>query len=215
MIQSPPPFFSVIIATHNRAELLKRAVRSLIAQTEEDWEAIIVDDGSTDDTYSQILPYLSDYPKIGYLKKVHSGEALTKNEGIYATKGKYITFLDSDDEYKPDHLQSRKSILLNNPSVQLLHGGLKIIGNQYVPDRFDNTKKIHLKDCVAGGSFFIERNTFNSLNGFNDIHIGTDADLFERASNAKTAIMKTDIPTYIYHHENQDSLTNNMLKKGL
>ena len=212
MIKPTLPFFSVIIATYNRSELLKRAILSLIAQTEKDWEAVIVDDGGTDDTYSQILPFLNDNSKIRYLRKEHSGEALTKNEGIYATSGKYITFLDSDDEYNPDHLQSRKKILLENPSVQLLHGGLKIIGNQYVPDRFDNTKKIHLKDCVAGGSFFIERNTFNSLNGFNDIHIGTDADLFERANIAKIEIMKTDIQTYIYHHENQDSLTNNMLK---
>lgn len=213
MMKSSQPFFSIIIATYNRAELLKRVILSLIAQTEKDWDAIIVDDGGTDDSYTQISPFLKKHPKIRYLKKAHSGEALTKNEGIYATNGKYITFLDSDDEYTPEHLKSRKSILLENPSVQLLHGGLKIIGNEYVPDRFDNTKKIHLKDCVAGGSFFIERNAFNSLSGFNKIHIGTDADLFERATNAKIEIMKTDIPSYIYHHENQDSLTNNMLKE--
>jgi hypothetical protein len=91
-----------------------------------------------------------------------------------------------------------------------LHGGLKIIGNQYVPDRFDNSKKVHLKECVAGGTFFIERNVVSSLNGYNEIHIGTDADLFDRAKAAQFEMMKTDIPTYIYHHETQDSITNKL-----
>ena len=207
-----PPFFSIIIATYNRAQLLKRAINSLVLQTEEDWEAIIVDDGSTDDTHNQILSYLKNYPKIRYLKRVHTGESRSKNEGICMSNGKFISFLDSDDEYAQDHLQSRKRILLGNPRIKFLHGGLKIIGNQYVPDRFDNSKKVHLKECVVGGTFFIERNVVSSLNGYNEIHLGTDADLFDRAKAAQFEIMKTDIPTYIYHHETQDSITNKLCK---
>ena len=106
------PFFSIIIATYNRAQLIIRAINSLISQTEEDWEAIIVDDESTDDTYTRILPYLESNNKIKYLKKVHSGEALTKNEGIWSSAGKYVSFLDSDDEYDPLHLETRKKILM-------------------------------------------------------------------------------------------------------
>lgn len=205
-----PPFFSVIIASFNRAQLLKRAIDSLILQTEEDWEAIIVDDGSTDDTHVQMLSYLKRYPKIKYLKKEHSGEAMTKNEGIRMSSGKFISFLDSDDEYAPNHLQSRKRMLLKNPLINFLHGGFRVIGNQYVPDRFDDFKKIHLDECVIGGTFFIERNVFSLLNGYNEIHLGTDADLFERAEAAQIEIMETDIPTYIYHHETQDSITNKL-----
>jgi glycosyltransferase involved in cell wall biosynthesis len=52
------PFFSIIITTYNRAHLISRALDSLVSQTEKDWEAIIVDDESTDDTYSLVLPYL-------------------------------------------------------------------------------------------------------------------------------------------------------------
>lgn len=210
-INPPQPFFSIVITTYNRAQLIKRALDSLIFQTEQDWEANIVDDGSTDETYAQILPYLNRYLKIRYFKKVHSGEANSKNEGIYASNGKFISFLDSDDAYRPDHLKSRKSILLENPSIQFLHGGMKVIGNQYVPDRFDNSKSILIKDCVAGGTFFIERNIVLLLNGFREIYIGTDADLFERAKESKIKMMETNIPSYIYHHETRDSLTNNVL----
>lgn len=204
------PFFSIIIASYNRAQLLKRAINSLILQTEEDWEAIIVDDGSTDDTQIEMLSYLKSYPKIKYLKKVHSGEAMSKNKGIRMSSGKFISFLDSDDEYAPTHLQSRKRMLLENPHINFLHGGVRIMGNQYVPDRFDNFKKIHLEECVIGGTFFIERNVFSLLNGYSEIHIGTDADLFDRAKAAQIEMMETDIPSYIYHHETQDSITNKL-----
>ncbi len=204
------PFFSVIIPTYNRVQLLKRALNSLIAQHESDWEAIIIDDESTDDTYAQLLPYLRLYSKIKYIKKNHSGEALTKNAGIVASTGKFITFLDSDDEYDPTHLESRKKILIQNPSLRFLSGGVKVIGNQYVPDRYNEAKKINLSKCVIGGSFFIERNTLISLEGFSEILLGPDADLFDRAKKAGIIMVKTTLKTYIYHHETMDSITNKL-----
>lgn len=205
------PFFSIIIASYNRGELLKRALHSLVAQTESNWEAIIIDDGSTDDTFLQVSPFLTQYSNIKYQKKEHKGVVQSKNEGLYASTGKFISFLDSDDEYLPQHLQYRKSLLLKNPSVKFLYGGLEIIGSPYVPDRFDNSKKIHIKNCVVGGTFFIERNTLLLLNGFSETTIGEDAVLFERAVEAKIKMMETDIPTYVYHRETPDSITNNML----
>jgi len=207
---APGPFFSIIITTYNRTHLLKRALNSLIPQTEEDWEAIINDDGSTEDTYSKITPCLRQYPKIKYFKKAHSGEASSKNTGISLSRGKFISFLDSDDEYNPYHLESRKTILVQNPAVNFLYGGVKIIGNQFVPDRFNPEKKISLNNCVIGGTFFIERNILATLNGFRNIYLGTDADLFDRAKKARLVMMETKLPTYIYHHEVQDSITNQM-----
>ena len=205
------PFFSIIITTYNRAHIIQRALNSLISQIEHDWEAVIVDDGSTDDTFLRILPYLCTNQQIRYKRKVHRGEVMSKNAGINSSFGKYISFLDSDDEYDPTHLQSRKEILENNPSLRFLHGGTKIIGNQYVPDRFNYKKRINLSECVIGGTFFIERNIFFQLNGFRNIILGTDSDLFERAVEADISIMKTKSPTYIYHHENEDSITNRLI----
>ncbi|HAH58771.1 MAG TPA: glycosyl transferase, partial [Bacteroidales bacterium] len=96
-------FFSVVIPAYNRAHLITRALNSLIAQTESDWEAIVIDDGSTDDTYSGVKPFLHMGKRIKYRKIVHSGESSARNEGILLSNGRYITFLDSDDEYKPEH----------------------------------------------------------------------------------------------------------------
>ncbi len=132
----------------------------------------------------------------------------TKNKGLFSAHGRYITFLDSDDEYKPDHLARRKRILERHPDVRFLYGGVQILGNQYVPDRFDHSKSIHLKDCVIGGTFFVERKFLLALNGFRPIAIGTDADLFDRIKETGLPMMETLEPTYIYHHDTEDSITN-------
>jgi len=208
------PFFSIIIPTYNRSNLLLRALDSLVSQTETDWEAIIVDDGSTDDTLIRVLPYLRANNAMKYFKKFHSGEVLTKNTGINLSDGKFITFLDSDDEYKPAHLESRKAIISRDSSVKFLYGGVHIIGNQYVPDRFNYNKRVNLNECVIGGTFFIERNTLIQLKGFKIIYLGTDADLFDRASEAGITMKETKIPTYIYHHETEDSITNMLIKNN-
>lgn len=205
---TPQPFFSIIITTYNRADLVKRALDSLISQTEKDWEAIIVDDGSSDNTHKQLLPYIQSYTKIRYVRRIHRGKVQSKNDGINLSTGKFVSFLDSDDEYSPEHLSSRKRLLLDNPRIKFLYGGVEIRGNQYVPDRFDHSKIIHLSKCIIGGTFFVERHNIISLKGFREIPIGEDAALFERAKEANIEMMKTNLPTYIYHRESQDSVTN-------
>jgi glycosyltransferase involved in cell wall biosynthesis len=205
------PFFTVIITTYNRASLVTRALDSLISQTEKDWEAVISDDGSTDSTYCTILPYLESNSEIAYIRHPHRGISYAKNAGLRASRGKYITFLDSDDEFHPFHLESRKSILLQNPLVSFLHGGIKIIGDPFVPDRFDQTKKVNLKECIIGGTFVIERETALALKGFRRISFGEDAELFDRASKKNFKILQVTEPTYIYHHETGDSITNRII----
>ncbi|HLT41275.1 MAG TPA: glycosyltransferase family A protein [Sphingobacteriaceae bacterium] len=207
-------FFSVIITTYNRAALLTRALESLISQTEKDWEAILIDDGSTDDTYDQIEPYLNRYPQIQYKRQSNQGTVSAKNAGIASARGKFVTFLDSDDEYSDNHLQSRRLILEENLNVEFLHGGVKVIGNEYVPDRHDHSKKIHLSECVIGGTFFIKKEVALAFEGFKPFLVGTDADLFERISKTKTTILKTELPTYIYHRESNESITHNLLNKS-
>ncbi|MBS1949121.1 MAG: glycosyltransferase family 2 protein [Bacteroidetes bacterium] len=208
------PFFSVIIATYNRAMLLKRAMGSLMAQAETDWEAIIIDDGSIDETQSVMALYKQQDTRIRYCRQENKGAVASKNEGIRLSKGKFITFLDSDDEYDIDHLSTRKKLLIENKAVEFLHGGIKIIGSPYVPDRFEHGRMIHLSECVIGGTFFISKQLAALMNGFKEIPYGFDADFFERAKQMGVAILKTSIPTYVYHHETPNSITNAMLNKG-
>ena len=73
---------------------------------------------------------------------------------------------------------------------------------------------IHLSECVIGGTFFIERNTLIQLKGFRKIALGTDADLYERAMQAGISMKEIRLPTYIYHRENEDSITNMMIRQN-
>lgn len=208
---SPAPFFFVVITTYNRAQLLSRALQSLLAQTEKDWEAIIIDDGSTDNTGSVMAKIQHNHPKLTYFRQKSSGAVAAKNAGITHSSGQYITFLDSDDEYHPEHLRHRKKMLLENPQIDFLHGGAEIIGSPYVPDKNNLQLPVHLKECAIGGTFFIRRTLMAKLRNFHDIPLGSDADFLERCRLADANIMTTNIPSYIYHREHANSITRNIM----
>lgn len=108
-----PPFFSIIIATYNRAELLPRAVESVLAQSFPDWELIVVDDGSTDTTPEVLARY--EDRRIVQLRQENGGQSSATNLGIQTATGQYICYLDDDDRYLPLHLkQLHRTILAND-----------------------------------------------------------------------------------------------------
>jgi glycosyltransferase involved in cell wall biosynthesis len=200
------PFFSVILCTYNRASLLPKALVSLIHQTETDWEAIIVDDGSTDSTFTLAHDYMNKYPHIRYMRHANRGVGASRTIGIHAAVGRYVTFLDSDDEYLPHHLEQRKNLILSHPSVDILHGGVEIIGDPFVADRNNPTQRIHLQDCVLEGTMVVHRERVLQIGGFGSVRYGEGAALIERACEAGFSILKTDIPSYRYNRTTPDSL---------
>jgi glycosyltransferase involved in cell wall biosynthesis len=96
------PKVSVILPTFNRADTIMRAVKSAQAQTLQDWELIVVDDGSTDDTAALISGM---DPRLLLIRQENRGFTEARNTGIRAARGEYIAFLDSDDEFLPRHLE--------------------------------------------------------------------------------------------------------------
>jgi glycosyltransferase involved in cell wall biosynthesis len=200
------PFFSVIVCTYNRASVLPRALQTLLAQTEIDWEAIIVDDGSSDDTYSVAMRFQEQNERFRYMKHRNRGVGYSRTVGIYAAFGRYCTFLDSDDEYLPEHLATRRAILTGLPGVDILHGGAEIIGNPYVADRFDASKQIHISECVMEGTMVLRREAALRLGGFGTERYGEGAAFMERAQTLGLVIATTDIPTYRYDRTSPDSL---------
>lgn len=197
------------MAAYNRGSFLKRSIESLLKQSFNEWELIIVDDGSNDNTFEIADYYIGRYHNIRYIKHSNRKLPLTRNAGIQASAGEYVTFLDTDDEYKPDHLLLRYEFMINNPDVDLIHGGVEIIGNPYVKDKYDLTKDIHLDECTIGGTFFGKRKVFEELNGFSDIPYSEDSEFCERAS-AKFKIVKVNYPTYIYYRDTADGICNNI-----
>lgn len=194
------PFFTVIMCAYNRADFLPRAVASLLAQTEHDWELVIVDDASTDGTPEVVAQLVQKDSRIRSLKHdSNRGTAAARNTGIAAARGLFVTFLDSDDEYAPDHLATRKQMLVENDQVLFLHGGVEVIGDPWVVDKDDPSKKIHVDDCVVGGTFVIRRDVLEALGPFPEGLYGDDAEYHARAADAGITIARTDHPSYRYY----------------
>jgi len=103
------PFFSVIVPVFNRASALEAALRSVLTQSCQDFEIIVVDDGSTDNPRG-VVEKIGD-PRIRFLRQDNQGGGMARNTGINAAQGRFIAPLDSDDIFLPHHLESMKALL--------------------------------------------------------------------------------------------------------
>src|ERR1035437_9611740 len=176
-----PPFFSIILPTFNRARLVGHAIENVLHQVFSDWELLIVDDGSRDDTFTIIRPFVLQDERIRYHYARNQGLAMVRNQGLLMSRGKYITFLDSDDEYLPEHLALRAEYLKSHTETELLHGGVEVIGPDMVADKHDPSRLIPISDCAVGGTFVIRHDLAERLNGFRNVVYGDDAEFFVRA----------------------------------
>lgn len=131
----------IIIPTFNRSATLQRAIESVLNQTYKDYYLYIVDDGSTDNSKDIIATYL-DFPNIFYLKQENKGVSAARNFGIQKSKSPWIAFLDSDDEWLPNKLQTQVSFWKDNPQYNFIHSNeIWIRNNKRVnaPLKFDKS----------------------------------------------------------------------------
>lgn len=111
--------------TFKQAHFLPRAVESLLAQRLQDWELIVVDDGSPDETRAAVQPFLAD-PRVSYHRLPHNaGLGAALNHASALARGTYLAYLPSDDLYFPQHLERLCSVLAADPGVTLAYGGLR------------------------------------------------------------------------------------------
>jgi glycosyltransferase involved in cell wall biosynthesis len=203
------PSVSVILPTFNREELITRAIDSVIRQEYTSWELLVIDDGSEDDTFEIIRDYQNKFENIRYCRHSNRKLPLSLNAGIQLSTGEYISFLGSDDEYLTDHLMLRIKYMIDNPGVDLIHGGVQIIGDPYVKDKNNLSKKIHLSECTIGGTFLGKKQVFTDLKGFKNINYSEDSEFLERAKT-KYEIRKVSFPTYIYYRDTPGSICNSL-----
>lgn len=206
------PEISVILCSYNREKYLNKCIDSVINQSFTDWELIVVDDGSDDNTFEVVNTYLQKVSNVRYLKHQNKQLGYAKNAGIQASFGNYITFLDSDDVYKPNHLESRLDYMKDNPEIDLIEGGFFSEEEIFVADYFKAGETINLRECVLGPTFFGKRNVFFELKGFNHISYGEDTDFWYRAVEKFQTYKLKQPETYVYTRA-ETSITKNVLEK--
>jgi glycosyltransferase involved in cell wall biosynthesis len=203
------PLISIILCTYNRARLVKRAIGSVLTQSYRNWELIIIDDGSEDDTRQVVAPLALSNPRIKYFFQANKGLARSRNIGITLASGDYLTFLDSDDEYCENHLAVRIQAMAEKPPPALIYGGIEYVGpvkKQYAPDVLRPGKKIHLSKCYASGTFFAQTSLFKTLKGFRDLPFAEDFDFIRRTQEKGLKIVKVKEATYRYRVDSDNRL---------
>ena len=117
------PLFSIIIPTYNRAHLILDTLNSVKNQSFIDFELIVVDDGSTDNTNEVVENYISNnkLKNFSYYYKTNGERGAARNYGIERAKGQFLTFLDSDDLFYLNHLYLASDFILNNPDIYVFH----------------------------------------------------------------------------------------------
>ena len=141
MSASGSPAVSVILPTYNRASFLRQAFASIEAQTFRDWELVIVDDGSTDNSRALVegLPSsLRDRSRYAYQQ--NGGAYAARNTGLDLARGEYIAFFDSDDEWLPHHLHDCQQTLGRHPDIDWVYGASRLVddvtGAELAPSSF-------------------------------------------------------------------------------
>lgn len=186
------PKVSVIIPTYNRQDLVQKTIDSVLNQTFRDWELIVVDDGSTDQSASVLQERYGS--RIIYIYQENQGESAARNRGLCSATGEYVAFLDSDDLWHPNKLQRQIEAFAEKPELGLVstqaywinYEGLLLRQAPHGHGRENNDiswQDLVLDNVVAGGgsAAMVRRSCLSHVGGFDsDIRFGEEWDLWIR-----------------------------------
>ncbi|MCZ2341438.1 MAG: glycosyltransferase [Bacteroidales bacterium] len=185
------PQVSVVMAAKNYGQFLAEAIESVLAQTVEEWELLIIDDGSTDHTQSVAAPFLMDR-RIRIVSSDRLGQPRAKNLGVRLSSGSLVAFLDADDAWLPTKLERQLAVFADRPEVGVCFTkrtlmndrGEPIFGNDPPsPPRGRVLEAMFLRNFVCFSSVMVRRQVFDHVGGFDpEWDLSIDYDLWLRVA---------------------------------
>ena len=168
----------VILPTHNRAYCLERSIHSILSQTYPDLRLMIIDDGSTDETKKIIETFQKD-SRVNYLHQVNQGVSAARNLGIRHAHGEWIAFLDSDDEWLPNKLETQVKYLQEHPTCRFVHSdeiwmrnGVRVNPKKKFDKSSDELFRRSLETCLISPSTVVMKKDLCLLHGlFNEAFV--------------------------------------------
>ena len=179
---------SVIIPAYNAAETISDTLKSLLAQTFPDWEAIVVDDGSTDATCKVVKGFIEREPRIRILSQTNGGEAAARNSGIALACYDWLLFLDGDDWISPQHLERMTNELISDPELDAVHCSYArvasdgtLVAEKYAPPTGDLFSTLARRAAFPVHACIVRKSLVEKVGKF-DISLRTspDWDLWQR-----------------------------------
>lgn len=168
------PKVSVIIPTYNRANLVKRSIKSVLDQTYQNFELIVIDDNSLDDTVNVVNAFKDS--RIQYIcHKINRGAPAARNTGINKSRGEFIAFLDDDDEWLPEKLEIQLEYLNHRPNVGLIYAGFEVVDKDknkihriYPKERGNTFPRILHSNFIGSPTAIVRRECFESVGIFDE-----------------------------------------------
>ncbi len=211
------PFFSVIIPTFNRAKFIRQTIESVLVQPFLDYEIIVVDDGSTDNTDEIVLAIQDN--RIHYFKKENAERAAARNFGAIKANGTYVNFLDSDDLIYTNHLPVARKFCNENENVEIFHLGFDIKNEQGVVLRSANSlhsinSQILSGNILSCNGVFVRRdimlmNPFNEDRALSSLE---DWELWVRMSAQFNFLHNNTITSTVVQHDDRSVMNQDLSK---
>jgi glycosyltransferase involved in cell wall biosynthesis len=206
---------SIIIPTFNRAKFISRAIHSVLNQTYNDWELIIVDDGSKDRTEEVVSEFIKTDSRISYMRIENSGATKARNVGAFHASKDYITFLDSDDEARINWLSTFKEFIDCGEKViccgyeYFNHEGIKTGVN--LPYNMGSLYYNRVGRFTNGGVFLLKKELFVKINGYDEnVKAGQHSEmairLFDILEEENISIRNIHIPLIKVHVHNDSKI---------
>lgn len=195
------PLVSIIVPTFNRVDFIGEAIDSVFAQDYSNWELIIVDDGSTDDTKSQLSDYLKD-PRVWYFYQENQGQSVARNKALEHANGELICFLDSDNRWLSHKLTSSIKVLEQNSDADILYADINSINEQgevieksTMEHYSGRIAELLLKDnFVTMNTSMVKKHCFDEMGGFfKGRKAGDDYELWLKLAVKYTFIYLPDV----------------------
>lgn len=193
------PLVSAVVPAYNAESTIDRALVSLRRQTYTNLEILVIDDGSTDGTARAVEKHLLD-PRVRYVHKPHSGRPDSRNRGVQESRGRYIAWLDGDDEALPNRIRVQVAAAVANPDAEIIHGDglfMEVAGGASRPARLTEHRRhksftaaaapaLCLRGCpILNTALMVRRTLYERLGGYDpSFPRGQDYEFFVRAAVA-------------------------------
>lgn len=210
---------SVIIPVYNGEKTIQATLESVLQQTFPDFELIIINDGSTDQTLARIAQY--DDPRLSIYTNIRQGAAVSRNQGFQHSTGEYIAFLDADDLWTVDKLEAQLKALKDHPENTVAYSwtdyidvaGNKLYSGSYLALNGDIYSNLLVRNFLENGSNpMIKRQAFIDIGGFDEsLEGGQDWDLYLRLAAKYQFIAVPKVQ--IYYRVSSGSISSNLSRQ--
>jgi len=209
MAAGPSPAVSILVAVHNGERFIAETVDSALAQSFEDLELVVVDDGSTDATAEILAAYAEADRRVRVHRQAHTGVSAARNRGIEACRGPLIALLDGDDVMKPDRLRTQLRFLAENPDAGLVGGQVDVVDEDgrkfaeaaYPCDDAGIREGLQRSNAFVHSAVTVRTEVLRGVGGYRHLFVvAQDLDLWLRiAERSRLANLPQKVVSYRIH----------------